>query len=284
MSSYDKIKDLIEKKKLSEGLLLALSNSLKIKLTTKQQVSKIETDIDLLKGLNTHINDKNLLSKDNYALNFHQKQLENIYQTWDKNRETLVTIFKIISGSSVDINFISVEHEKFSETDDNFDDNFNDFEEESSIENSFTIDEEDKDNINDDVSENWIDDLNNDVEDSFSQKEELENVSEEVSLEVASEEEEEIFNSEGEDISMEEESVEDENWGDLMGEMSEEEALVSEEIIMDNENEDVSPDLETDDDWEEWLDEDNLPNHNGEYNPEAIDWSEENWQEEEEAS
>lgn len=306
MSNYDKIKDLIEKKKLSEGLLFALSNSLKIKLITKtqgkEQVNNIETDIDLVKGLTTEINDKNSLTKNNYILNFHKQQLENIYDTWDKNRETLVKIFQIINGSSIEPRHSEIElnsgaysTDDFTESDDSFENDFNDFESESSLENSLfeeenlpenpLNEEEDNNNLDDETPENWIDDLDNDsdndienIEDSFPQEEEdEENSSEDNSFEMMIEEED-IFlsqNDEGETESVEESSEEDEDWDDFMVEMPEEEAIVSEVVATDDEE--TSPDVEMDDDWEEWLDEDNLPSHNnGEYTPEAIDWSEEN--------
>lgn len=303
MSNYDKIKDLIEKKKLSQGLLFALSNSLKIKLVTKtkgkDQFNNIETEIDLVKGLTTEINDKSVLSPNNYTLNFHKKQLENIYDTWDKNRETLVKIFQIINGSSIaqhhsviELNSLAYSSDDFTESDDSFENDFNDFESESSLENSLfeeesfaenLLNEEDDKNIHDKTQENWIDDLDNAIEDiegtedSFLPEEE--NPEEDDSFEMMVEEED-IFipdddAMENETESVEESMEEDEDWDDFMVEMPEEEAVVSEMIA--SEEEEISPDVEMDDDWEEWLDEDNLPPHNnGEYTPENIDWSEEN--------
>lgn len=304
MNNYDKIKDLIEKKKLSQGLLLALSNSLKIKLVTKikgkEQVNTIETDIDLVKGLTTEISDRSLLSPNNYPLNFHQKQLENIYDTWDKNRETLVTIFQIINGSSIEqhhsvieLNTSAYTPDDFSESDDSFAHEFDDFESESSPENSLfekdsfsenlLNDDENNNEIDEETAENWIDDLDNDsdIEDSFPQDEEdeEENSSEDDSFEMMIEEEG-IFTSDDEGKESDSESVvgsieEDEDWEDFMVEMPEDEAVVSEVIASDDAE--ISADEDMDDDWEEWLDEDNLPSHdNGEYTPEAIDWSEEN--------
>jgi hypothetical protein len=295
MSNYDKIKDLIEKKKLSQALLFALSNTLKIKLITKNQkkelANNIETVIDLAKGLTTEINDKNSLTKNSYTLDFHKKQLENIYDTWDKNRETLVKIFQIINGSSIEPHHSTIElhaseysPDDFTESDDTFENDFNDFESESSLENSLFEEESFSENplndndqnkeIDNETQENWIDDLNsdldNDIEDSFPQEEESEETPSEIdSLEMMMEEED-IFTSDNEAEENDQESPEeDENWDDFMVEMPEAEAVVSEVIASDNE--------EMDDDWEEWLDEDNLPSHtNGEYTPEAIDWSEEN--------
>lgn len=305
MSNYDKIKDLIEKKKLSQGLLFALSNSLKIKLVTKtkgkEQVNNIETDIDLVKGLTTEINDKSFLTKNNYILNFHKKQLENIYDTWDKNRETLVKIFQIINGSSIaqrhsviELNSSAYSTDDFTESDDSFENDFKDFESESSPENAFfeeenlaenpLDEEEENNNIEDETSENWIDDLDDDldndienIEDSFPQEEDEENSSEDNSFEMMIEEEDILLsqNDESETESVEESLEEDEDWDDFMVEMPEEEAVVSEVVA--TEDDEISPDVEMDDDWEEWLDEDNLPPHNnGEYTPETIDWSEEN--------
>lgn len=295
MTNYDKIKDLIEKKKLSQGLLLALSNSLKIKLVTKtkgkEQVNNIETEIDLVKGLTTEINDKSLLSQNNYTLNFHQKQLENIYDTWDKNRETLVKIFQIINGSSIKLGTSEYLPEELTESDDSFAHEFDDFESESSPENSLfeeeslaenpLNEEENNNNIDDETQENWIDDLDNDneIEDSFPQEEDEENTSEDDSFEMMMEEED-IFTSD-DDVMVSktefvEESIEeDEDWDDFMVEMPEEEAVVSEVIASDDEE--ISSDVDMDDDWEEWLDEDNLPPpNNEEYTPDTIDWSEEN--------
>ncbi|MGI0481599.1 hypothetical protein ACN4EE_12500 [Geminocystis sp. CENA526] len=287
MNSYDKIKDLIEKKKLSQGLLFALSNSLKIKLTTRTEdqdiISSIETEIDLIKGLNTQINDQSLLTQKSYAINFHKQQLDNIYDIWDKNRETLVKIFQIINGSSIELESLGYADEDLNQSAEDFADEVEEenalFEEESiEEENSFfedeSIDEKDSENFDNETSENWIDDLDNDMEDSFSTEEETEDESFEMG------EEEEIISTSDDDIVEEEESPEG-DWDDLMDEMPEAEAIVSEAIAMDSEG--VSPDLETnDDDWEEWLeDDDNISNHNGELPPDSIDWNEENWQEEE---
>jgi len=286
MSNYDKIKEMLEKKKLSQTLLFALSNSLKIKLTTiDQKGQKIETKINLLKGISTEVSNPYLLKNDNNTFKFHQKQLKEIYSLWDKNRETLVKILQIINGNSIEFN--QNFEEKLLEDSDNFDDESNMDED---IDLSIEIDTE---NIDSETPENWVDETEEnqeeenmevEIENSFSEDMDFEDNDfnneddfDSLTEDIASEDEENIFDDNQEENVHSETG---ENWDNLMGEMSEEEAIVSAEI--DSNEEEVSPDLEAnEDDWEEWLeDEENSSNNTVEYNPDEIEWEEENWQEE----
>ncbi len=263
MVNNEDIKELLEKKKLQQIFFIALSNSLKLTLTStykgKDKISNIETEINLLKGLTTKISDQSLLSNNN-VLKFHQKQVANVYEIWEKNRETLVKVLQIIAGNS--------------------EDDFTDFELNSSPQNrlNYKENQEYEETIRDDDEENWIDDIENETPESENQSPKSENF-EDTSLDLEMVSEEEIFTDENK------EDIEDkeENWDDFMDEMPEKEEIVTkEEVVINSDGEDDSPSLEVSDDWQEWLEEDNSSNNNGEHEPQAIDWSEEDWQEEEE--
>lgn len=284
MINNENIKELLEKKKLQQILLIALSNSLKLKLNTtsksQDKIVNIETKINLLKGLTTKISDKSLLFSDNNVLKFHQKQVENAYETWEKNRETIIKLLQIIAGNSVEITSLIKEsseqslplatEENYIE-DTNFEDDFADF----TLENSGN-DEENQQypETEENDGENWIDEIKNEND-----RDELENF-DDISLNLdMMTEEKEIFTSENK-----EEVVEaQEDWEDFIDEMPEEEIATKEEVLI-NSVENDSPSLEVDDDWQEWLEEDNSPNNNGEHEDQAIDWNEEDWEQEEEIS
>lgn len=286
MINNENIKELLEKKKLQQILLIALSNSLKLRLTTTSkshdQIVNIETKINLLKGLTTKISDKSLLFSDNKVLKFHQKQVENAYETWEKNRETIIKLLQIIAGNSVEItslikksseqSFPLATEENYIE-DTNFEDDFTDF----ALENSVN----DKDNqqypeTRDDDDENWIDDIGN--ENDHDESENFDDIS--LNLDMMTQEKE-IFTSENKEEVVEAE----EDWKDFIDEMPEEEEIsIKEEVVINSVMENDSPSLEVDDDWQEWLEEDNSSNNNGEHEDQAIDWNEEDWQEEEEIS
>lgn len=295
MINNDNIKELLERKKLQQILLIALSNSLKLKLSTtsksQDKIVNIETKINLLKGLTTKISDKSLLFGDNNILKFHQKQVENAYETWEKNRETIIKLLQIIAGNSVEITSLIKESSEQSLTlateenyieDTSFDDDFTDFALDSTPENSLS-DEENQQYVEtkEDDGENWIDDIENDTEESVNDNGESENF-DDMSLDLGMmTEEKEIFTAENKEEVVEAE----EDWEDFIDEMPEEEEITTkEEVVINSVVENNSPSLEVDDDWQEWLEEDNSTNNNGEHEDQAIDWSEEDWQEEEEIS
>lgn len=286
MSNYEQIKTLLQKNQLSQVLLIALSNSLKIKLTTtnknQDQIEWIETKINLLKGITTKINDRELLNSNHSLVKFHQQEVEKIYEIWDKNRETLAIIMQILAGNKVDVsNFIGKASQEFLETekDDSLENDFSDFELESNEDNNWENNnfeeenQESEDIFNENEEENWI----NDIEDENNSDISIESNFDEITDEMP----EKIFNEDEQEI--EEEEIGEANWDNLMEGMSEKEIEVSETIIK-NESENEISEEEIEEDWEEWLEENETPNHKGEYNPDDIDWNEENWEEEEEAS
>ncbi|MBL1208854.1 hypothetical protein [Geminocystis sp. GBBB08] len=285
MSNHEDIKELLEKKKLQQILLVGLSNSLKLKLTTtakgKDKIGNIETKINLLKGLTTKISDKSLVSDDNSVLKFHQKQVKNAYETWDKNRETLVKILQIIAGNSLEIkSFIQESSEKLLPLsieengikEDNFTDNLNILENNYVTENSFNYEENQEDEeTSENDGENWIDEIENEIPESVNDGDESENF-DDMPLDLGIVAEEEIFMDE----EKEETEVVEENWDDFI-EMPEEE-IITDEAGINPDLESDSPSLEVNDDWEEWLEEENensSTNHNGENEAGEIDWSEE---------
>ncbi|NCO76355.1 MAG: hypothetical protein GW795_05135 [Cyanobacteria bacterium] len=286
MNNYEEIKELLKKKKLKQILLIALSNSLKLKLNTsaktKDKLSNIETKINLIRGITTKTNNLSLLSQEDQVFQFHQQQVEKAYETWDKNRETLVQILQIIGGNSLDLSTFSKELSSLSkeensseeetnyienEAEDNLEDDFADFEFD-------TPSDENKQEIEADISENWIDDIDNEIENPV---EENLNSVEIIDISTDIVEEENIFSDEEK-----EENEEEENWDDFMDEMPMEDEISPQEVVINSDTQAVSPSLEVEEDWQEWLQEDNLPHQNGEYDSEAIDWNQEDWQEEEE--
>lgn len=293
MSNHDDIKELLQKKKLKQVLLIALSNSLKLKLTTtstgKNIITNIETKINLLKGLTTKISADALTSNNNHSLNFHQKQVENAYETWEKNRETLVKLLQIIAGNQVEISsFISGKSEELLPLatqenyieDTSFEDDFRNFESDSPLENSLNYEENQEYEEATEEEENWIDDLENTTEELHKNIDESESF-DDMSLDLDMMAEEEISTTEDK---VEEEVENEENWDDFIDEIPEEETIIKEEVVISSVVDENSPSLEVDDDWQEWLEEDNLSNHSGENDSSEIDWSQEDWQEEEEIS
>ncbi|BAQ60232.1 hypothetical protein GM3708_638 [Geminocystis sp. NIES-3708] len=288
MSNHEDVKELLHKKKLKQVLLIALSNSLKLKLTTtstaKNTTTNIETKINLLKGLTTKISADTLISNNNHGLNFHQKQVENAYETWEKNRETLVKLLQIIAGNNVKITssieekseelFPLAAPENYIE-DTSFEDDFSNFESDSTLENSLNY-QETQEYQEPEEEENWIDDLENETEESNKNIDEAESF-DGISLDVEMMAEEEISVTENK-------VEEEENWDDFIDEIPEEETIIKEEVVISPVINEDSPSLEVDDDWQEWLEEDNSSNHNGEHDSPEIDWNQEDWQEEEEIS
>lgn len=114
MKNYEKMKELIKENKLQEALLLAFSNSLKLKITTKSKGKKedvIETLINLVRGISNKVSDPDLINNSTSnnpdtinIVDFHERQRQLAYETWHKNRETLIGILQIISGNSTSIN------------------------------------------------------------------------------------------------------------------------------------------------------------------------------------
>jgi hypothetical protein len=287
MINHEDIKEFIEKKKLQQVLLIAFSNSLELKLTTtskeKNKIANIETKINLLKGLTTEISDKNLLSHENKVLQFHQKQVKNAYETWGKNRETLIKLLQIIAGNSeVITSFVKNSSEESLSIEENyiedtsFDDNFTDFESDSIPENSFNYEEneeyEETEIIKDD-EENWIDDIENDSEESVNNNVDESESFDDMSLDLdIILEEEEIFTDENkEEIEVEEEEIE-EDWDNFIDDIAEEEVIINSTVEKDSPSLEVDEIDGIDDDWEEWL-EDESSSNNKEHEPETIDWN-----------
>ncbi|MBE9222434.1 hypothetical protein IQ215_06960 [Cyanobacterium stanieri LEGE 03274] len=107
MDSSQQINEALNQKEYKKALLIALSNSLKITLKTSLKTNEnsysITKSIDLVNGSKTHI-DSELLTKNNeYIVNFHQEKSSQIYQTWEKNRETLLKAFEIIAEGNINL-------------------------------------------------------------------------------------------------------------------------------------------------------------------------------------
>lgn len=321
MNNYDKMKELIKENKLKEALLLAFSNSLKIKISTKskaEEKQELKTVINLLKGITNRISDPNLIN--NYQsnsetidlFNFHEQQKQSAYKLWEKNRETIVAILQIIAGNSLEINNLKKKEEKVISLTEKPEDEFQEIEQELDFEDNnnqdnFAVEE------NPLEEENWVSDIVDDIvgeteeeiasEDESSQEEnwddfvmEEENQEAEVIIEAENTEEEENWDefmdddgySEGEEdsivnsngVSLEKSSEEEGEWQEWL---EEEDSLeVKEEGLTNNEiEENESSNLEVGDEWQEWLEEENTSeNENIEEEMDAIDWSEDDWEEE----
>ncbi|WP_330203323.1 hypothetical protein [Cyanobacterium sp. Dongsha4] len=306
MNNYEEMKELIKENKLQEALLLAFSNNLKLKITTKSKGKKedvIETLINLLGRISNKVSDPDLINNstlDNSdtinIVDFHERQRQLAYETWHKNRETLIGILQIISGNSATIN-------KFKKSENNVisikgktDQKETDFQD-------FGFAQEELDNHQpQEEEENWVDNIVDSIvggeEDEISHTEDLEQdwgdfISEDEEKESA----EVIINSEEEnwdefiDNDYSEDSIANTNGANIDNssdggewqEWLEEDSMSSEnEEVINNAVTDNSSNLEVGEEWQEWLEnEDNSDNEiiaNDEM--EEIDWNDEDWQEE----
>jgi hypothetical protein len=104
MSQQEEFKQAIEQGNLQEALLIAFSNNIELKITTSlvfpnhNECYSWQSNLNLLEGLETEISDKLLEEEFKNFRYFHCQQIEQAYKTWDKNRETLVRIIKILAG------------------------------------------------------------------------------------------------------------------------------------------------------------------------------------------
>lgn len=300
MDSSQQIHEALNQKDYKKALLVALSNSLEIKLKTScktdNQTYSIIKKINLIQGSHDHIDSELLNAEHESVINFHQKQVKEIHQTWEQNRETLLQAFEIMSGGNVNLEPLKIGHSKppaedlkqeyISDIPEDFEDfgveenpavssiEFDDLEE--TTEDEFTqiispddVEEHSYDDFEDSfegdtIEENWVDDVV--IQDSPSQEDNTSHndyVNDYVAMD--GEEANSLFSDEGDDFATVEssgESAEEEDLGDLLNE-SENNATA----------EAVSPD--NIDNWNEWIE----SQDNGEIscNPEEIDWSEDDW-------
>lgn len=105
MSCHEEFRELLREGKNREALLLALANSLELKIKTISKKAQLrwETRINLLKGITNIINRTealtNLTKPEEIQLTqFHECQRKQAYEIWQKNRETLIKVFQIMTG------------------------------------------------------------------------------------------------------------------------------------------------------------------------------------------
>lgn len=297
MDSSQQIHEALNRKDYKKALLVALSNSLEIKLKTSlktdTQVYSITKKISLIQGSHDHIDSELLDAEYESVINFHQKQIKEIHQTWEDNRETLLQAFEIMSGGNVNLEPLKIGHSNNSPTEDlkqeyisDIPEEFEDFgvEENPTIssmelddleevtEDEFTqiispddVEEHTYDDFEgsfeeDTIEENWVDDVV--IQDSSHQES---HISENDYVAMDEEEADSLF-SEGDDdfatIDSSSESATEEDWGDLLNESDNH--ATAEAVTPDNI-----------DNWNEWIE----SQDNGEIscNPEEIDWSEDDW-------
>lgn len=307
MSNYEEIKQALAEGNWQQAMLIAFSNSLQLKLTSTVRVpnfeaKRIETIFNLIQGLETQIESEILASNYQHLLDFHQQQLNSADEIWQKNRETLVKIFQLLAGNLGNLpeekNNLSRENsekyvaeisfplgEKTADNLEQFDLQLVTQAREGEDEEQISDGEESDSMFEAEISENWIDELNENekvqINESFedenlggaSQLEDLPIVEEDIT---DGEEKEEIVE---EEIVMEEQPAE--NWDDLdWGEDQETEENQEIGDIRENPiSQESSPSLEVNDDWQEWLDGDELSQEKENYDLEKIDWNQEEWQE-----
>lgn len=326
MSNYEEIKQALAEGNFKQAMLIAFSNNLKLKFktTVKQQDIQpkiIETSFNLIQGVETRIESEILDSNYQHITDFHRQQLHSAYETWEKNRETLIKIFQLLSGNPV--NFGETENKLEADTEVNFvneiplaveqnvNDEFENFdaelvtkavreeeithdndsvEEEEEFEYEITNQQESSAIFEEERGVNWVDEINDSeevteslVSDEFDVNSEFDDLP---IGETNIEEKEEIIEEEVEiEETQTEENWDDLDWGDEAEETEKteeteetEETQETEEIIEKPINQESSPSLEVDDDWQEWLDEDDLPTNKEGYDVEKIDWNQEDWQ------
>lgn len=265
MSNYDEIKQTLANQDLKQAMLIAFSNNLEIKLKTslkKDQNKTIDiiSQINLIQGLNTKVDQSLLESEHKYLTEFHQKQLNSVYDTWHKNRETLIKILQLLSGNITDI---EINKNLSYSGDDKFD----------SFDLELITDANKQEKISQDdsqetekIAEDWIDDIMGEEESEISPNLEFEDFS---SAELV----EQIGN---EEVEIEEESAE-EDWSNVDWNEDFANTADIENMMEMAANEESSPSLEVEDNWEEWLDEDSLPNLESD-EVTNMNWSQEDWQ------
>ncbi len=279
MNNYNKMKELIQTRKLQEALLLAFSNSLTLKITTKStadEQQEIKTVIDLLQGITNRISDPNLMdnrTKNNSEaidiVDFHEQQKESVYELWHKNRETIIGILQIISGLPIEINTLKKVEKKVISINKKQEDNIEEFNVEQNEQNENFEAEENSLEDN-----NWVngivDDIVGETEEEIISEEEnwddfvMEEDNEAEVIINAQEEdnwdefmdgdysEDSIINSNG---TSPDNSSEEEEWQEWLEEESplEEDSIVNENEVVANE----LSNLEVGDEWQEWLEDEN---------------------------
>lgn len=325
MNNYEEIKQALAEGNLKQAMLIAFCNNLQLTIKTTvnrldNQQNHIETNLNLLSGIKTQLELETLQIQDAKYTNFHQQQVKLAYETWQKNRETLIKLFEILAGNSINIELesspiypdnskdfddnIPLEIEpNIDEEFENFDlelvteekeqlitNNYDDFPEEEA-EYEYEIDSQIQSNFDSETEENWVDEIVDivDIQAEEEEEEEINNsvfkgeINEDlefddfpVDQESELEDQEEIIT---EEVEIDEVEAE-ENWDDLDWEIEN-----NQEEIAENENMEVaiqqesSPSLEVDDDWQEWLNDDDLPSDKDNYDVDKIDWNQEDWQE-----
>jgi len=288
MDSSQQITQVLIKKDFKQALLIALSNSLKIKtktvLKTDNKNYQITKEIDLVNGSKNHLDLELLKSENNQIISFHQQQVKELYPLWEKNRETLVTIMQLLAGNTIDFTppeeTIDVDNSEESQgftqqyiadIPENFDDlGLEDDGFSASEDQDFDFQENDGNK-----EENWVDDV------EYSADEEELEFKEEV---IISHQEEdfdgdEVFEDDDEDYQYEiGEKAEEGDWDELLEDMPEN----SDGLVVKNSDSSAvsSPSAEVEEDWEEWLDEGNNGEEAG-HNPVEIEWNQEDWEESE---
>ncbi|MGY6530380.1 MAG: hypothetical protein ACXITR_10675 [Cyanobacterium sp.] len=243
MDSSQQINEALNQKNYKQALLIALSNSLKIKLTTslktKNQTCSITKEIDLVQGSKTHIDSELLTPNHQTIVDFHQQKTSEIYQTWEQNRETLLKAFDLMAGGNLNLeplqgsNISSFEKQELTqEYISNIPEDFDEFSEENEVdsgdEDSFISDAEfddfdsNEEDNNQYISEAQFDDFDSPEEDDIEEDEFTQIISPD---EVAEASYDDFDDSFGEDNS-------EESWvDDVVIQDSEESENINEEII-----------------------------------------------------
>jgi hypothetical protein len=282
MSVKKQFKDAIKAGNLKEAFLIAFSNNLKFQATTSiicaenNQPYSWRSKISLLEGLETKISPQLLNDKYKNINQFHQRQVNQADETWQKNRETLIKVFQILAGIP---RKQEIDEENEEETFDLAVEN-PDLKELADIEivsEKLNIDDFSLDNEAENKEEGGDLQVEKTPTEGVAK---IETVSEELniddfSLDNEMENEQETLNQERENI--ESDNAKEEDWGDLLNGM---EDMEETENINETPSESSSKlETENDQDWGEWLEEGDLSANASTAKIEEIEWEdEENWE------
>ena len=246
---YKKFQEVIKNGNFQEALLILFSNNLQLKITTfvvaseENKLHSYSSNFNLLKGLKTEISSELLKEKYQNLNEFHESQVQQVDEIWQKNRDTLINIFQILLETSQQQNLPEKNNLNLS-LDDQQEETFNLGlkEEEKEVEKP-----SEKSNLNIDI-------------DNFPTDNVMENEAEMVNLETEN---------------IESSNNVDEDWNDVLNDVND-----SEKIDKTPSKSSASLPIGDEDDWGKWIDDnDKIQTDSSEVNLEEFEWEDDkNWE------
>ena len=246
MNMYKKFQEAIKNGNFHEALLILFSNNLELKITTsvvaseESKLHSYSSNFNLLKGLKTEISSELLKEKYQNLNEFHESQVQQVDEIWQKNRETLINIFQILLETSQQQNL----PEK---------NNLN-----------LSLDNQQEKTFNLQVKE----------------EKQVEKPSEKSTLNIDNFPTDNVIENEAESVNLETENIEsnnnvDEDWNDVFNDVND-----SEKIDKTPSQTSASLPIEDEDDWEKWIDDDDkIQTDSSEVNLEEFEWEDDkNWE------